>query len=257
MTQGSPAQEIPLEWRQRWRLLTAKIERVESEEEEQLLLQRISSAPQPLVVAFANAHAMNSLVKSVSFFEALRSADVVLRDGSGMATLFRLLGTSPGLNLNGTDLIPKILRCFNGRRIAFFGTQEPFLTRGSSAAAERYAPESTFTSVHGFLEVDAYLALAATHQPDLIVLGMGMPRQEIVAAALRSTLAHPCVIVCGGAIIDFLAGRTPRAPRWIRRTGMEWAFRLALEPKRLFQRYVVGNPVFMIRALVLAASSGK
>lgn len=257
MTRSSPAIEASSEWRQRWRVLAAKIELVESEEGEQLLLQRISSAQQPLVVAFANAHAMNSLVKSASFFKALQSADVVLRDGSGMATLFRLLGTSPGLNLNGTDLIPKILRRFNGRRIAFFGTQEPFLSLGSSAAAERYAPESTLTKAHGFLDVDAYLALAATHQPDLIVLGMGMPRQEIVAAALRSTLAHPCVIVCGGAIIDFLAGRTPRAPRWVRRAGMEWAFRLALEPKRLFQRYVVGNPVFLTRALVLATSSGK
>lgn len=257
MTQGSPALKASSEWRKRWCLLAAKIERIESDEEEQLLLQRISSSPQPLVVAFANAHAMNSIVKSASFFEAMRSADVVLRDGSGMATLFKLLGTSPGLNLNGTDFIPKILRRFNGRRIAFFGTQEPFLSRGSLAAAERYAPESTFVSAHGFLEVDAYLALAATHQPDLIVLGMGMPRQEIVAAALRSTLDCPCVIVCGGAIIDFLAGRTPRAPRWIRRAGMEWAFRLALEPKRLFQRYVVGNPVFLTRALVLAASSEK
>lgn len=257
MTQGSPTQKRPLEWRKRWRLLAAKIERIESDNEEQLLLQRLSSTPQPLVVAFANAHAMNSVVKSVSFFEALTSADIVLRDGSGMATLFRLLGVSAGLNLNGTDLIPKILRQFNGRRIAFFGTQEPFLARGSSAASGLYAPESTFASAHGFLEVEAYLALAATYRPDLIVLGMGMPRQEIVAAALRSTLAHPCVIVCGGAIIDFLAGRTPRAPPWIRRAGMEWAFRLALEPKRLFQRYVIGNPVFLTRAVLLAASSGK
>ena len=251
------ALNLPTGWRQRWRLLTAKIERVESHDEEQLLLHRISSPKHPLVVAFANAHAMNSLATSTSFFEALQSADVVLRDGSGMAALFKLLGTNPGLNLNGTDLIPKIVRRFNGRPIAFFGTQTPFLERGSSAAAQQYAPESTFVNAHGFLEVDAYLALAATHKPDLIVLGMGMPRQEVVAAALRSTLEFPCVIVCGGAIIDFFAGRTPRAPRWIRRAGMEWTFRLALEPKRLFQRYVVGNPVFLTRALMLAASGRK
>ena len=99
------------------------------------------------------------------------------------------------------------------------------------------------------MEITAYVELAQVYQPALIVLGMGMPRQEEVAAALRSTLNYPCLIVCGGAIIDFWAGKTPRAPLWVRRVGMEWGFRLVMEPRRLFQRYVIGNPLFLIRAL--------
>ena len=99
--------------------------------------------------------------------------------------------------------------------------------------------------------------MAVAHSPALIVLGMGMPRQEQVARELRATLDHPCLIVCGGAIIDFLGGKTSRAPRWMRGAGLEWLFRLALEPRRLFKRYVIGNPLFIARALALAAGTAK
>lgn len=243
-------------WQHRWSLLIQKIERVQTTADEQNLLVRLTHPKRPFVLAFANAHAMNSLAISAIFFDALNSADMVLRDGSGMATLFKLLKIQPGFNLNGTDLIPKITRQFNGRCIALFGTQAPYLQQGLEAVKKNLAPLSALISAHGFMEITAYVELAQVHQPALIVLGMGMPRQEEVAAALRSTLNYPCLIVCGGAIIDFWAGKMPRAPLWIRRVGMEWGFRLAMEPRRLFQRYVIGNPLFLMRALRFAAREG-
>jgi N-acetylglucosaminyldiphosphoundecaprenol N-acetyl-beta-D-mannosaminyltransferase len=246
----------PDRWQQRWRLMTEKIQLVDTLAEEQKLLQRICSPTRPVVVAFANAHAMNMVARSQSFFHALRSADWVLRDGSGMRALFKLLDRNPGLNLNGTDLIPKIIALFDGRGIAFFGTQESYLQQGV-VAAHQYAPRSNFVSAHGFLELDAYLSLAIAQKSALIVLGMGMPKQEVIAEALRSRLGFPCTIVCGGAIIDFLARRTPRAPMWMRRAGIEWAYRLAMEPTRLFHRYVIGNPGFLLRALWTAASATR
>lgn len=247
---------LPDGWQRRWRLMTEKIQSVNTLDEEMDLLRRICSPTRPVAVAFANAHAMNWVAQSQSFFETLYTADWVLRDGSGVATLFRLLRRSAGRNLNGTDLIPKILELFNGRRIAFFGTQEPYLQRGTAAACQ-YAPWSHFVRADGFLELEDYLELAKVQRSDLIVLGMGMPKQEAVAAALRANLGFPCTIVCGGAIIDFLGGRTTRAPLWMRRAGMEWLYRLAKEPRRLSHRYVVGNPVFLMRALWLAATDVK
>jgi exopolysaccharide biosynthesis WecB/TagA/CpsF family protein len=211
------------------------------------LMDRLGQPDQPMVLAFVNAHAMNTVASSSAFFELLACADTLLRDGSGMATFFKMLGAAPGLNLNGTDLIPKLLTRFNGRSVAFFGTSEPHLTRGV-AAALRMMPASTWVQADGFRDTASYEALAELHRPALIVLGMGMPRQEEVAAALRARLTHPCLIVCGGAIIDFLGGKTPRAPRLVRSAGMEWMWRLAQEPRRLFQRYVIGNPLFIARA---------
>jgi N-acetylglucosaminyldiphosphoundecaprenol N-acetyl-beta-D-mannosaminyltransferase len=185
------------------------------------------------------------------------SADLVLRDGAGMAILMRLLHEVPGLNLNGTDLIPKILRLYAGRPIALFGTQEPYLEAARNVVTTRLAPGSECITAHGFLDTASYLQLAAQQRPSVIVLGMGMPRQEEVAAVLRGALDYPCLIICGGAIIDFLGGKTSRAPGWMRAAGLEWAYRLALEPKRLFRRYVLGNPLFLARALRLAATSPR
>jgi hypothetical protein len=198
---------------------------------------------------------MNSVVTSKKFFDSLMSADIVLRDGIGMAILLRLLNQAPGLNLNGTDLIPKLLRLYAGRSIALFGTQDPYLRRARDKVMTQYAPGSRIVTTHGYLDTADYVRLAATHRPELIVLGMGMPKQEEVACMLRAAVGYPCLIVCGGAIIDFMGGKTSRAPAWMRSTGLEWAYRLALEPKRLFHRYVIGNPVFLARALTLARRS--
>jgi len=247
----------PTDWRPRWERLVKGIVRVHTARGEEQLIDSVAHPSEPLVLAFVNAHAMNSAAVSEEFFDAVMSADLVLRDGIGVAILLRLLNQSPGLNLNGTDLIPRIISCYAGRPIALFGTQDPYLTRAREVVETRLAPKSPCIAAHGFLEAQAYLHLAAEHRPALIVLGMGMPRQEEVAVLLRAALGYPCLIICGGAIIDFLGHKTPRAPRWMRRTGLEWAYRLALEPRRLFRRYVMGNPLFLGRALVFAAQSAR
>jgi N-acetylglucosaminyldiphosphoundecaprenol N-acetyl-beta-D-mannosaminyltransferase len=243
------------DWQWRWRELVQGVVRVHTGRGEQQLVESLAHPKEPTVLAFINAHAMNSAAQSKKFFEALMSADIVLRDGAGMAILLRLLNQAPGLNLNGTDLIPKIVREYAGRQIALFGTQEPYLRRARTRVMKHLAPGSSVLTTHGFLETADYVHLAATHKPDLIVLGMGMPRQEEVACVLRAAVGYPCLIVCGGAVIDFIGGKTSRAPMWMRRTGLEWLYRLALEPQRLFHRYVIGNPVFIARALTLARAT--
>lgn len=242
-------------WLPRWEQLVKAIVRVQSARGEEQLIESLAHPVDPLVLAFVNAHAMNSAAASAGFFDAVMSADIVLRDGIGMALLLRMLNQPPGLNLNGTDLIPKILARYAGRSIALFGTQDPYLTRAREVVETRLAPASQCVSAHGFLDTQDYVRVAAEHRPDLIVLGMGMPRQEEVAVVLRAALGYPCLIVCGGAIIDFLGNKTSRAPGWMRSTGLEWLYRLALEPRRLFRRYVMGNPLFMARALRLAAQT--
>ena len=237
-------------WLHRWRQLVQRIERVPTEAATGDMLRRLSQPQRPTMLGFVNAHAMNSVAGVADFYEALVSADTLLRDGSGMATLFSLLGMPPGCNLNGTDFIPRLITQFNGRSMALLGTREPSLSRAASAVAQ-LAPASQLTLAHGFLPVDDYVHLMQAQPCALIVLGMGMPRQELVACSLRAQLDYPCLIVCGGAIIDFLGGKTARAPVWMRRLGLEWVYRLVQEPGRLFRRYVLGNPLFLARALRL------
>ena len=101
-------------WQAHWQEIISGLVRVHSAGGEQQLIDTLARPAKPLVLAFVNAHAMNSAATSREFFEAVHSADLVLRDGIGMAILLRLLNVEPGLNLNGTDLIPKILRRYAG-----------------------------------------------------------------------------------------------------------------------------------------------
>jgi exopolysaccharide biosynthesis WecB/TagA/CpsF family protein len=249
------ARRPSIDWPTRWQQLVRAMARVHTPGGEHQLLDWLLRPSEPRVLAFVNAHAMNLVVQSEPFFHSLLSADVVVRDGIGLAMLMQLLNQPAGQNLNGTDLIPKLLERANGRPIALFGTQDPWLSQARQAVGERLAPQSPCVIANGFLDVREYIKLAVRHRPAVIVLGMGMPRQEEVAILLKSALNYPCLIVCGGAIIDFMGGKVPRAPEWMRKSGLEWAFRLGREPRRLWNRYVHGNPLFLRRALLVASRS--
>lgn len=248
----------PIEWPSsfgaHWAPIVDRIHTVDSEAAVVRLVDELASSKTTRILAFVNAHAMNSVVTDPAFRAALLDADVLLRDGSGMALLYRLQGRQPGLNLNGTDFIPRLLSVFRGRRIALWGTSEPYLSTAAIHCELEFGVR-VVSCEDGFQSPALYCERAELLQPELIVLGMGMPKQERVASALRAVVAGGALIVCGGAIIDFLGGKVGRAPEWVRRFGMEWAYRLVLEPRRLFLRYVVGNPVFVLRAWRCRGSS--
>jgi exopolysaccharide biosynthesis WecB/TagA/CpsF family protein len=237
-------------WQNRWAAIVDRIWIVRSSAEESTLLAWLASGTGARVLGFVNAHAMNSSADSEPFFDAITCSDVLLRDGAGMAILYRMLGMEPGRNMNGTDFIPRILRAYRGKRVALWGTTHPYV----GAAAERCERQFGVRVVsceEGFREFHSYLELARAARPALIVLGMGMPNQEQLARELKSTADAQCssLIVCGGAVLDFLGGKVPRAPGWMRRWSIEWLYRLLLEPKRLAGRYLIGNPAFVFRLL--------
>jgi exopolysaccharide biosynthesis WecB/TagA/CpsF family protein len=242
-----------LAWRDNWKTIIQKLRVVNEAGDERALIDSLSRVESTTVLGFVNAHAMNLVAGNADYYQALSAADVLLRDGSGMSILFRRLGLEPGLNMNGTDLIPKLLAAFKGRRVAFWGTEDPFLSTAVQHSEAVYAV-NVVSAHHGFAEIDTYINLARQVQPELVVLGMGMPKQEAVAARLAAS-GVPCLVICGGAILDFLGGKVSRAPRWVRLIGCEWVFRLASEPKRLFRRYVMGNPVFLLRTLICSGSA--
>ncbi|MHC8320937.1 WecB/TagA/CpsF family glycosyltransferase [Pseudomonas sp. GB2N2] len=241
-----------LGWQRSWQTIVQKLSVVNDPAAEQAMIETLSRSERPTVLGFVNAHAMNLVSHNTDYYHSLAAADVLLRDGSGMAILFRRLEREPGLNMNGTDLIPKLLAAFNGQRVAFWGTEEPWLVNAVRHSEASFAV-NVVSAHHGFAPMETYLDLAREFRPELVVLGMGMPKQETVAAQLAAS-GVPCLIVCGGAILDFLGGKVTRAPQWVRRLGCEWVFRLLSEPKRLFTRYVVGNPMFLLRTILCKKS---
>ena len=233
-------------WKTRWTSIVTQIQIVLTIEDHQAVLRRLTNAEKPTVLAFVNAHAMNSCATDPAFSDALASADILLRDGSGMSMLYRQIGRDPGRNMNGTDFIPELLTAFRGKRVAFWGTQDPFLAQ-AALVAEREFGVRVVSLANGFMAHNNYLVLAKETYPDLIVLGMGMPKQEQLARLLREKGGGAPLIACGGAVLDFLGGKVKRAPHILRVLGIEWLYRFLREPRRLFMRYMVGNPVFMLR----------
>ncbi len=209
----------------------------------------------PTRITFVNAHALNLCCKDSGFFRHILESDFIFRDGCGMKILYKMLGLDAGLNMNGTDLIPRIVDLYEGHNAALLGTGQPYL--GRSARAVRQKGGLPVLLLNGFQKDEFYLKAARKNQASLIILAMGMPKQERVAALLAKNLDYPCLIICGGAILDFMGGKVARAPAIFRRLGMEWFYRLIHEPKRLFRRYVLGNFAFLFRGLVLTVSRDR
>lgn len=235
------------------RALLARLEKAEKPDDKARLMEAFTHPSHPVIVSFLNAHAVNLGVSDPAFARALMSSDYLLRDGSGVKIGCRMFKVPPGINLNGTDLIPELFARFGGRRVALIGAEPEWLARTHELLSNAGYGFGALDAVDGFRAESVYLDFVRVKQPELIVLGLGMPRQEQLALKLRAQMTEagtPATIVNGGAIIDFLAGKFPRAPLWMRKGGIEWVFRLAREPRRLAKRYILGNPLFLARVVV-------
>ena len=214
-----------------------------------------SKSTQPVIVSWLNAHGLVLAARDRVFRNNLLKSSLIFRDGVGMSVLMKLMGKNAGANMNGTDFIPRILAAHAGKPVALIGTKEPYLSRAADAFRGRGI--NVAAASDGFHTLDAYATVAANSAADFIVLAMGMPRQEEVAGFLQDKLKHPCVILNGGAILDFIAGRFPRAPMLVRRLRMEWLFRLLQEPRRLWRRYILGGFLFAFYGLRIALADRR
>jgi exopolysaccharide biosynthesis WecB/TagA/CpsF family protein len=221
------------------------IDIVKNEEDTRALVQRCFASADPVIISFLNAHGINVCYGNKEFATSLLHSDIILRDGIGMQMLFKALNTDAGLNMNGTDFIPDFLNRSKGQSIGIMGTQDPYLAR--AAAILKESGHHVVVCEDGFKDKTVYLKLAESFRPKIIVLAMGMPRQELISVYLKENLSYNAILINGGAVIDFLGGKVKRAPEWMQKTGMEWLYRLLNEPRRLFNRYVIGNFVFLYR----------
>lgn len=221
-------------------------------EVEARLLPILSSIDRPTTLGFLNAHGLNLCWDQPGIANSFQNLDFLLRDGIGIKLCCRKLGWSAGSNLNGTDFIPYLLRHRLGK-LALLGTQSPWL----DVAAEKLRAGGVMISAmhHGFESPEFYARMILEDRPDTVVLAMGMPKQEVIAALIKQAADWPVLIICGGAILDWIAERFARAPEFYRRNNIEWVYRLRKEPTRLFRRYVIGNPLLVLRLPAIARAA--
>ncbi|MCX7020420.1 MAG: WecB/TagA/CpsF family glycosyltransferase [bacterium] len=207
----------------------------------------------PAHACFVNAHNFNLATDNPDYMRVLKQADFVLPDGIGVKFALRMAGGRLRKNLNGTDLFPSLMSALGqeGWAIYLLGAEQTVLDRACENIARMY-PDVIIAGRHnGYFSFADEPALADginRSGAQVLVLGMGTPRQELWAARNLNRLHVPLAMSMGG-VLDFLGGKNKRAPLWMRQCGLEWFFRMMQEPRRLWRRYIIGNNIFVFRAL--------
>ncbi|WP_299475634.1 WecB/TagA/CpsF family glycosyltransferase [uncultured Roseibium sp.] len=232
--------------------------RMKSEEAVQLVRTSVQLR-YPLEIAICNAHTTLTAIDDPAFAKTLQQM-TLLNDGIGIDLASRFLnGKDFPDNLNGTDLIPDILANVGiPLRIFLLGATEHRVKLASEHIEATYPLHEVVGYRNGYFDMDQSAAICDEinrTRPDLLLVGMGNPRQEDFIVQNRPEL-DATVAIGVGALFDFMSGSVIRAPKAVQAVGLEWLFRLLQEPRRLFHRYVVGIPRFFA-ALVKLKRAGR
>lgn len=197
-----------------------------------------------------NAHVSNLAAKDPVFRERVANADLAYADGQSIVWAGRMLGLPVPERVATTDLVyPLMEACAErGVPVFFYGAAEGVAEAAAQKLREAYPAVSIRTS-HGFVpadEMDAVIDAVRAHGTGVLLVGMGDPIQQEWIARYRDRLGVPAILSCGG-LFDWTSGANRRAPQWMIRAGLEWLWRVMIEPRRLARRYLVGNPVFVAR----------
>jgi N-acetylglucosaminyldiphosphoundecaprenol N-acetyl-beta-D-mannosaminyltransferase len=182
----------------------------------------------------------------------LNRSDLNHADGVGTVLALRLKGIRNIPRCNGSDTYPLLLRdAIAGKwRVFFLGGDEKTAVGILRSWVNAGGDAALAASRHGYAEVDdlEVIDAVAAHAPDLLLVGMGSPKQFEWIERHAHRFPQTVIMAVGGGI-DFLAGTRSRGPRVLSSLGLEWLFRLARHPVRYFRRYVIGIPVFLFLVL--------
>lgn len=216
-----------------------------------------------LLVNTINAHSYNVSQKDMVFAEALTKSDYLIPDGASIVKACRWLKakSQPKERIAGWDLFAFEMQRLNIKskseegKVMFMGSSENVLGLIRERAAKDYPNLEVVTYSPPykpeFCDEDNAAIIKAINEadPDLLWIGMTAPKQEKWAYQHWNELDIHCHVGTIGAVFDFYAGTAKRAPQWWQKHSLEWLYRLIKEPKRMWRRYLIGNPLFIYNIL--------
>jgi N-acetylglucosaminyldiphosphoundecaprenol N-acetyl-beta-D-mannosaminyltransferase len=212
---------------------------------DELLARLVSSGA---VVFTVNPDHLYHLQYNAEFLRAYRSADVITVDSHYVRMALRLLGRPVANRLPGSDIVPAFCKRQAAdpvTRIFLLGAR-PGVAQTALENMNRRAGRDLVVGAHGpsmnFVndpaEIDNVIGMIKASGANVLLVGLGAPKQEIWIASVRHRLPEVRTMLGVGATIDYEAGAVERAPVWLRRLGLEWTYRVFTEPRRYLMRYV-------------------
>lgn len=205
-----------------------------------------------MIIANVNIHAMNLAYEQPDFRDCLNEADVVFCDGIGVMLGVRLTKQPLIHRYTPPDWIRELcFRCVQNEHALFLlGARDCVAQRAASVLQAEFPELQIAGAHHGFFNkhTDSSENLAIIQkinesEANILLIGFGMPLQELWLAENWSRL-NVNIGLPVGALFDYVAGEVVRVPRWMTDNGFEWFGRLVIEPRRLWRRYIIGNPLF-------------
>jgi len=221
------------------------------------LLSQLITSQHKVVLTYVNIHAINLAYKNLRFRDCLNKADIAFCDGFGVKWAGRILGLKIEHRYTPPDWIPLLVEVCQQRNFSVFllGGRPGIAEKTSIQLKNRFPNlrvvgfhDGYFNKTPGSIENEKVIQSINSVKPDILIVGFGMPLQEFWLEenwpGLQAVVALPV-----GAALDYISGETYRGPGWMTNHGLEWLARLIIEPRRLWKRYIVGNPLFLWRVL--------
>jgi N-acetylglucosaminyldiphosphoundecaprenol N-acetyl-beta-D-mannosaminyltransferase len=209
----------------------------------------------PRQVMYANAHVLNQSRHTPALRGALESADLVYCDGYGVRLAAKALDAPIPHRMTGADWIWGLAAMAElaEESVYLLGSEPGVAHQAAGKLAGAYPKLEIVGHHHGYFDPgsphdDRVVEDINARRPSILLVGMGTPKQELWVQANAHRLDVD-VLWTVGALFDVVSGKVPRAPGWLADNGLEWIFRLAIEPGRMWRRYLLGNPVFVHRVL--------
>jgi len=237
--------------RERYGVLGVWVDAVDQRRAQDVIEDWIARA-EPGYVCVSNVHSVMEARRDESLRAVLNAAGLAVPDGMPLVWVARLRGCRDVRRVYGPDLTLQLCEraARRGYRCFFYGGGPGVAERLAEALSRRFpglrvvgAEAPPFRPLTTEEDEEAVRRINAA-SPDVVFVGLGCPKQERWMAEHRARLRAP-VLLGVGAAFDFHTGRVPQAPRWMMGSGLEWLFRLWQEPRRLWRRYLVYNPLFV------------
>jgi N-acetylglucosaminyldiphosphoundecaprenol N-acetyl-beta-D-mannosaminyltransferase len=226
-------------------------------EELQAEIKRLARSGEQALVLNVNAHCLNLCHEDPALRTFFNGADVVFCDGAGVMLAARILGGHLPERITYADWAWRLAAFAEAEGLSLFllGARADVAEEAARRLKERHPALEISGVRHGYFDHAAgspqnetVLQEINTARPDILLVGLGMPLQERWLMENHHRM-EAGVALTGGAVFDYVSGGLRRGPRFLTDNGLEWLARLLVEPRRLWRRYLLGNPLFLLRVL--------